>query len=67
MINAFGILNVYIAIAILAWLAFGLVPTHISCFSLIFTSCCRLIWTIIRYGDRMRAYVDIGFTNDTNN
>ena len=65
MIDTFGILNVYVLVGVASWLAFGCVSISLDV-ALILT-CTRFIWAVIRYGDRMREYTDIGFSNHMNN
>ena len=73
MIEAYGVLFTNTAAAILAWGAFGYVETHVCYLGghviilhvLHFNN--RLLWLTIRYGDRLRAVVDVGFSTADNN
>jgi len=73
-IEAYGVLLTNTISAILAWGAFGYVPYFTqSCFvaGRVMISCVfdfgRLLWFTIRYGDRLRAVVDVGFSTADNN
>jgi len=70
MIERYGVLFTNIASAVLAWGAFGYVriprynymaimPGSHKSLRLAFG---RLLWFTIRYGDRLRAVVDVGFS-----
>ncbi|KAF4578254.1 hypothetical protein EYR40_001585 [Pleurotus pulmonarius] len=49
MIGAFGVAKTYTAVALLAWVGFG------------------ILWATVRYGDRMRAWVDMGYSTASSN
>jgi hypothetical protein len=66
LINLIGVAATNTLSAFLALLGFGLG------FALIFSSISnmfliRLLWFTIRYGDRMRAWVDVGYSTAENN
>ncbi|KAF8163980.1 MFS general substrate transporter [Pholiota molesta] len=62
--------------AILMAIGIAAILPMINTFGILFTAILHaiflwigfgMVWSIIRYGDRMRAYVDVGFSTDRNN
>lgn len=64
-IDTLGVLVTDTMSAISAWVGFAYV-THRIIVSLYLKCYLRLILATIRYGDRMRAWVDVGFSNIRN-
>jgi hypothetical protein len=74
MIETYGVLFTDTASAVLAWGGFGYVENP-SVISTIMPSADnfsrltfgRLLWLTIRYGDRLRAVMNVGFSTAENN
>ena len=71
MINTYGIAVTNALCAVLVWISFGYVRCAPFAFFfhaiLILKLCISILCCIIQYGDRMRAYCDVGFsTAETN-
>ena len=64
MINVYGIVVSYVLSALLIWISYGyvVVPKKNEMKLLLMTSNSGL-YSIIKYGDQMRARVDIGFSS----
>ena len=65
-IERFGLLATYTAAAVLSWLAFG----YVSCFCRQadpIMNYSRLLLITIKYGDRMRAWIDVGYSTPATN
>lgn len=65
-LERFGLLATYTAAAILSWLAFGYVSRICSPENLMLIRH-RLLLVTIKYGDRMRAWIDVGYSTPATN
>ena len=67
MINTYGIAVTNAVCAVMVWISFGYVRSVLLFMPSWFRRCVRILCCIIRYGDWMRAYRDVGFSTGENN
>jgi hypothetical protein len=67
LINAIGVFNTNAITAVFAWIGAMYVLVSLHSTSSNFFAQHRMLWSVVRWGERMRGWVDMGYSTATSN